>query len=75
MTNVFDIERDHVAALVEDALVHATEPFMIRACCACGRVLGTKPCIPAMRGTISHGYCPPCAETVRRHPSMDGGRA
>lgn len=34
-------------------------------CCGCGADLGTKPCVKAQAGAVSHGSCPSCLREQR----------
>lgn len=43
---------------------------MVRVCCACKKVIGTKPCSdPAMHKSETHGYCAPCADATLQEVS------
>jgi len=41
------------------------EPRLRIECCACHRLMGYRPCLPAQNGQTSHGYCRPCFLEIR----------
>lgn len=45
------------------AIMSRAEGLLLRVCCECRSVLGVRDADGA-KGGISHGYCPPCYETV-----------
>jgi hypothetical protein len=59
-----------VEAAVENAARAGSDPMIVRACCECKAFLGTKPCEPQMAGSVSHGFCDPCAAEFRRKAGL-----
>ena len=45
-------------------MIHSHPPewtgTMKRICMSCGTQYGTKPCLPAHDGKLTHGFCPEC---------------